>query len=693
MSRLNHIVNGLIFFSGIFYSLSGLYAQEPVITGNLDQDMENLTEIRNEAIDFTDITEHLIYLQKHPLNLNSAETEDLKNIYFLNDIQINNLLTYRQVYGNFLSINELFAIEGFTENCILRLMPYVTVMPVAERKKISPKEMIKQGRNELYFRYQRIFEKQEGYSSISDSLLHTNPNARYLGSPDKLYLRYGFEFYDDIHWGITAEKDAGEEFFRGSRKNGFDFYSAHLFLKNINNLKALAIGDYHLQFGQGLTMCSNLAFGKSAEATNVKKMSRGITPNSSANEFLFFRGIATTYQIGNFELSGFYSIRKLDAAIQDTSDGTIVLGSIRETGYHRTPGELEGEKKLQQTVAGGHLTFKNNTLRLGFTAFKTMMDKKPNAGIQLYNTFDFDGKSNFNMGLDYDYVYKDLNVFGEISRSENGGLAQIHGLTAYLDERLLLSAVYRNYQKEYQNGFSNAFGENGNNANEKGLYLGFDAKLHRYWNLSGYCDFFTFPWLKYRVDAPSKGSDYLARLNYTPSDRLALNFQYYLKNKQINHTDDSSKINFLDETQKQSFRFQMNYVPFPSVSLKSRIEYVKNSVADAEAKNGFLIFQDISYKSKKWSLTSGYGLFDTDGYDERIYVYESDVLYAFSVPSFENKGSRFYVLMAFCPVKNLDLWIKYSQTAYSDKQVVGSGLEAINASHKQEIKIQMRIKF
>ncbi|HNY06930.1 MAG TPA: hypothetical protein PKL64_02460, partial [Bacteroidales bacterium] len=129
------------------------------------------------------------------------------------------------------------------------------------------------------------------------------------------------------------------------------------------------------------------------------------------------------------------------------------------------------------------------------------------------------------------------------------------------------------------------------------------------------------------------------------------------------------------------------------VSLKSRIEYVKNSVADAEAKNGFLIFQDISYKSKRWSLTSGYGLFDTDGYDERIYVYESDVLYAFSVPSFEDKGSRFYVLIAFCPVKNLDLWIKYSQTAYGDKQVVGSGLEAINASHKQEIKIQMRIKF
>jgi len=692
MNHLKRVAIGLLLLFGIFYFLPDAFAQNEEMPGAVDQDMENLTESLNATVDFTDLTEHLIFLQKHPLNLNSADAEELKNIYFLNDIQINNLLTYREVYGKFLSVNELLAVEGFLADDIHRLMPYVTVLPVAERIVISPRRLMNDGRSELYLRYQRTIEQQQGYAPISDSLLRLNPNVRYLGSPDKLYLRYIYEFYDDVRFGITAEKDAGEEFFRGTRKNGFDFYSAHLYLKNIRKLKTLSVGDYHLQFGQGLTMGSVLSIGKSADAVNVRRIAKGITPSSSVNEFMFFRGIAATYQLGNFELSGFYSGRKLDAGIKDTTGGDIILGSVKETGYHRTPAELESEKKIKQTVAGGHLLYKNNNFRLGFTAFETMMNKNTNTSDELYNIFAFDGKNNFNAGLDYDYFYKDWNVFGEISRSQNGGMAQIHGLTAYLDERLLLTAVYRNYRKDYQNAFSNAFGESSTNMNEKGFYLGFDAKLHPYWSLSGYGDFFTFPWLKYRVDAPSRGSEYLAGLNFTPSDRLVFVFQFRQKIKQINHAGDLSEINFTDETRKQAFRLRMNFAPFPSVTLKSRIEYVENFLPDAK-KSGVLIYQEMQYKSKKWSLMSGYGLFDTDSYDERIYVYESDVLNAFSVPSLYDRGSRLYIFMAYNPLKNLDIWIKYSRTRFDNKQVTGTGLEAIQGNHQSEIKIQTRIKF
>ena len=59
---------------------------------------------------------------------------------------------------------------------------------------------------------------------------------------------------------FTGEKDAGEEFFQGSQKNGFDFYSAHLFVQGFGTIKQLAIGDFQAQFGQGLTFWSGLAF-------------------------------------------------------------------------------------------------------------------------------------------------------------------------------------------------------------------------------------------------------------------------------------------------------------------------------------------------------------------------------------------------------------------------------------------------
>ncbi|MEZ4759397.1 MAG: hypothetical protein R2810_06365 [Flavobacteriales bacterium] len=55
-------------------------------------------------------------------------------------------------------------------------------------------------------------------------------NSRlYLGPSYKLYTRYRFRYRQNISFGITAEKDEGEEFFTGAQPDGFDFYSAHLF--------------------------------------------------------------------------------------------------------------------------------------------------------------------------------------------------------------------------------------------------------------------------------------------------------------------------------------------------------------------------------------------------------------------------------------------------------------------------------
>ena len=98
------------------------------------------------------------------------------------------------------------------------------------------------------------------------------------------------------------EKDPGEEFFTGSKKQGFDFYSGHFFMKNFGVLKALAVGDYQAQFGQGLTFWSGLAFGKSADAIGIKRNAVGLRPYTSVDENRFLRGVATTVGFKNFEI-------------------------------------------------------------------------------------------------------------------------------------------------------------------------------------------------------------------------------------------------------------------------------------------------------------------------------------------------------------------------------------------------------
>ena len=43
--------------------------------------------------------------------------------------------------------------------------------------------------------------------------------------------------------------------------------------------------------------------------------------------------------------------------------------------------------------------------------------------------------------------------------------------------------------------------------------------------------------------------------------------------------------------------------------------------------------------------------------------------------------------------KNLDFWLKFDQTYYSNISVISSGLTEIDGNKKSEIKAELRIKF
>ena len=228
------------------YILFGLLISNYISLGQKnDQQKFNLIEQRiemiaenaeDEDIDFTTLFDYLAYIYDHPLNINNPKNEDdLRQIRMLSDIQINNLYDHIDRNGKLISIYELQAVEGWTIYTIKTILPFVTVNVDLYAPSISFKEMVRNSSNELFIRYSRVLEQQEGYAPIDDSTLAASPNKRYSGSPDKLYTRYRFKFRNNISAGFTAEKDAGEQFFTGNQKNGFDFYSGHLYLVVLEN--------------------------------------------------------------------------------------------------------------------------------------------------------------------------------------------------------------------------------------------------------------------------------------------------------------------------------------------------------------------------------------------------------------------------------------------------------------------------
>ena len=267
-------------------------------------------------------------------------------------------------------------------------------------------------------------------------------------------------------------------------------------MRNFGFLKQLAIGDYQVQIGQGLNFWSGLAFGKSADVINIKKSGQVILPYTSVDENLFMRGGAVTLGIKNFEATGFYSKKKIDANISITDtikDEVLEVTSFQQTGYHSTPAEIQDKDAIDEMIIGGHFAYKSRGMNLGFTASQSAYSALLNRSLQTYSQFEFSNNKNINIGADYNFIYRNINFFGEFAGSKNGGMAYLNGAVISLDPRLSVSILQRNYERGFQNLFSNALGEGSKNTNEKGWYFGAASSINSKWAVSGYFDVFTFP--------------------------------------------------------------------------------------------------------------------------------------------------------------------------------------------------------
>jgi hypothetical protein len=669
----------------------------------LKQQIEDLSEnIGSENADLTTLVENLTYYAEHPLNLNSVTREELQDFMLLSDLQVDNLLAHRERFGPLMNIYELQAIDGFDLVTISKILPYVKVAEMNAVGHFSFAEMKKYGKNEIIIREQFILEDQKGYSPIDSATLAESPNSRYLGSRDHLYVRYRYTYSNFISAGITADKDAGEEFFRGSQKNGFDYYSAHLCVRNIGIIKAAVIGDYQVSFGQGLTAWTGYAFGKTAMALNTKKNGMGIRPYTSVDENKFLRGAGTTLRFGKFESSAFVSFKKRDANISssDTIDATNIdileVSSFQISGLHSTPSEIADKHAIDELLYGGNFAYKGKKLQVGVTAMHADYSAPLRRNLSLYNQFEFSTKSNTVVGVDYDWSFHNFHFFGEASRSANGGMAFINGVLVSLDPRLAMTVHTRWLGRDFQNLYSNVFAEGLTPANERGVYIGLTAKPYRRFTLSAYVDHYYFPWLRNQIDAPSDGTDFLCQLNYTPDKKTDMYFRYRHRDKFTNAGDEDAIIDYIIPLTQDNWRFNIQYPVGNSIRLRNRVEYSVYHQSNQKAENGFAIWQEISYKKLGMpvSFTARYALFQTDSYDAAIYAYENDMPNTFSVPAYYYKGSRMYLLVNWDINRKMELYFRISQFYFNNKNVISEGsLTEINGNTKTEMKVMLRIKF
>jgi hypothetical protein len=339
--------------------------------------------------------------------------------------------------------------------------------------------------------------------------------------------------------------------------------------------------------------------------------------------------------------------------------------------------------------------FKGLFFETGFTLFRSHYGASFRNQDKAYDFFGFTGTDNLNAGLDMRMILKNVSLFGEFSMSRNKAGAIFTGIKCNPFPDMTLIIHYRNYQKDYQNDYCKSFGENTQNRNEKGLFFGITANLSRRLSLQAYADNYNFRWLKYRVSSPSKGYDYYIQVNYTPSASSVMYFYYKKHVKQQDKQGAATYTVQTGEILKDSTRFHLSYTVLKSIRLENTFDVVTFKNTDGGFTHGYVVSQDIAVKpdAQPWSLTFMYAIFDTESYDERIYSYEYDVLYSFSVPAYYNKGTRIVLLGTLHFNRHIDVWLRMARTSYLDRTSVGTGLEEIDGRSKTDIRLQLRWRF
>jgi hypothetical protein len=645
--------------------------------------IESVAENLSEDYDLSELTERLTNYRKHPIDLNQTNPEELKSLVFLSPLQISKLFNHLKANGKLLNILELQSIDGFDLQTINRLLPFVTLTAPPSISNIVYKDLAKKGSNDLIIRYSRLFQTQKGFKSL--------PGSRYLGTPDKLLMRYRYTYTALLSASLVAEKDAGE--YLTNSKTGIDHLSGNIAINKLGRIKNIVLGDYSLQFGQGLALWSGFAFGKGPDVTSVASKDVGLRPYSSSNEASFFRGIATTVNLTqNIDFSTFISFRRRDASLKSNEAG-ITLQNIGITGLHRTATELKNQRSLGQFVYGGALQYLSTNLNLGFTAYQSSYQHEFTTGTSHYNKYAFTGKNLVNTGFHYSYTFRNIYFYGETAHSVNGGWAIVNGAMASLSKQVSAVLLHRNYDKDYHSFFSNGIGESTEISNEKGWYMGLNYTPSKRWSFSAYGDYFKFPWLRYRVDSASSGYEVLGQAAYTPTKTFKILARYKREIKQQN-ADTDSNYPYLLKVNKQSYRIECNWLLNNKIGFQNRLEvaqYKKASINEL----GYLVYQDVNFRlpSSKVSGTIRLAYFNTPSYNSRLYAYEDDVLYGSSFGSYYGKGIRTFISLRYRILKDMDVWGRYAIYVYQGIEKIGSGLDEIEGNKKSDFKVQVRYQF
>lgn len=622
--------------------------------------------------EWEDIYEQLGTLAEDKIDLRTADENELRRLPFLDEQQIEDLAYHIYRYGGMRSLGELALIPSLDYNMRRLLMPFVYISEKEERRFPSLSNIARYSTHTL-----SADISIPAYSRLGDD------DGSYGGYPLKHTLRWQMRYGRYFRMGIVAAQDAGEPFFAYRNSLGYDLYSMHIMLTDVNRwLKTIALGSYKVQMGLGLVVNNGISLGKTQVLSSLGRNMSNVTASTSRSMGNYLQGAAITVEPANhLRLTAYASLLPLDGT--PTKEGGV--SSINTSGYHRTMTELERKHNLTETVIGGNADWQKGAWRLGLTAAYTHMSKplQPSTS-QFYRMWYPAGTDFTNASIYYGYNHYRLSLAGETATDAGGHLATINTMLWRPARTLQFNVVQRYYSSRYTSILARSFSEGGRVQNESGVYIGLSWHPVSHLTLSGYADYAYFAWPRYQSSLSSSCIDTYVQALYEPGNWRFM-ARYRFKQREMDNADKTALIPRNQNTARLSASYSGSILSETTQADLSHQSYKSSS-------SGFALTQSLSIRPLSWLMVSAQGSrFNTLDYDSRVYIYESGLLYSLSSLAFYGNGIRL-ALLARADAGKATFMVKCGSTHYYDRNQIGSGKQLIDSSWKTDIQLQVRLR-
>ncbi len=675
-----------LFSRGSFCLAQEVPAEGSVIISEI---MEEISSSGDEDSDPQIIADEMYYFIDHPLDLNLASENGLRQLHLLTEFQIYSLLEYIRVEGNLLSLYELRLVYGYDSELIRKLIPFITISPGNFHSKsyINEKKHFKQS---LVVKAGFDGNQKAGFKKDSAGI------ALFTGANRTLMSRYEAGIRS-FNFGFTLDQDAGESFSRGNSKIPPDFMSAFLEYKGNARINKIIIGDYRLSSAQGLIL-GGFGSRKNGQVL-VSPETTGLKKYSSAGETDFFRGLAMSFQLGRINIDMFASRVNSDAVLKSGSaDSTAgrYFNSLDLTGLHRSISEIARKDVVSLKSFGGHAQFTNRNLGWGFTYLNQEFNVDWKRSLTSYtHELIYMGTSIQNLGSDIKLSLGKASLFSELAIDSKARMAFMAGILVELHPLLRLSLVYRKYDPTYLGLKASGFGESQGTRNEEGIYLGLETYPWKYMKVELYADHYNFPFLRYNSTNPYSGNDFLLNLSFYPSKDFTVNMRFRYEKTRDRIKGLNPGIDRMENSMKGNYRLGLIYQLSKNLELKSRMEISYSQSQQQAIVKGYYSGHDIGIisNSRKQKLWLRYAIFDIPGWENRIYAYENDVAYSFSVPAISSKGTRFIIMAKTQIFRGLELNFRYAVSQFRGMRTWGSGEDLLRGEEDSYFTIMLKYKF